>query len=101
MQGNMFCNGNNQRHLGFYRLLDRRRGLVSRDVDGCSIWFQMLNGLLYVSHQSVGVAVRETVRTLRTVGSTGSPRCSPSLPGLTPPTILVPHAMESLASAVA
>lgn len=39
--------------------------------------------------------------TWRTEGSTGRPRCSPVRPGITPPTILVPHAKESLAFAVA
>ena len=39
--------------------------------------------------------------TSRTVGRTGSPRCSPLFPGVTPPTIFVPHAIDSLAFAVA
>lgn len=39
--------------------------------------------------------------TSRTVGSTGSPRCSPFFPGVTPPTMLVPHAIDSFAFAVA
>lgn len=39
--------------------------------------------------------------TSRTDGSTGSPKCSVFLPGVTPPTILVPHANDSLALDVA
>ena len=41
------------------------------------------------------------VLTWRADGSTGRPRCSPVRPGVTPPTILVPHAKDSLAFAVA
>jgi hypothetical protein len=40
-------------------------------------------------------------RTVLTEGKIGSPRCSPSTPGLTPPTILVPHSRDSLTLAVA
>lgn len=39
--------------------------------------------------------------TILTEENTGSPRCSPSTPGLTPPTILVPHSKDSLTLAVA
>jgi hypothetical protein len=53
--------------------------------------------------------VRMTIRlncvfallTTRTEGKTGKPKCSPSTPGLTPPTIVVPHSNDSLAFAVA
>src|SRR4051812_7217962 len=38
-------------------------------------------------------------QTDRTVGSTGRPRCSAVRPGVTPPTIWVPQAMDSLAFA--
>lgn len=41
------------------------------------------------------------LRTALTDGNTGSPKCSPSTPGFTPPTILVPHAKDSLTLAVA
>lgn len=36
-----------------------------------------------------------------TVGKTGNPKCSPLFPGVTPPTILVPHSIDSFAFAVA
>lgn len=36
-----------------------------------------------------------------TVGNTGNPKCSPLFPGVTPPTILVPHSIDSFAFAVA
>lgn len=36
-----------------------------------------------------------------TVGRTGNPKCSPLFPGVTPPTMLVPHSIDSLALAVA
>jgi hypothetical protein len=36
-----------------------------------------------------------------TVGKTGSPRCSPSFFGVTPPTMFVPHSIDSFAFAVA
>ncbi len=45
--------------------------------------------------------MEENSRTSRTVGRTGSPKCSPFLPGVTPPTMLVPQAIDSLAFAVA
>jgi hypothetical protein len=41
------------------------------------------------------------IRASRTDGRTGSPRCSPFLPGVTPPTIFVPHAIDSFVFAVA
>lgn len=58
-----------------------------------SIAYDILNNML------VG-GIDETI-TSRTVGSRGSPRCSPFFPGVTPPTMLVPQAMDSLALAVA
>lgn len=36
-----------------------------------------------------------------TLGRTGKPRCSAVFPGVTPPTIFVPHAIDSFAFAVA
>jgi hypothetical protein len=39
--------------------------------------------------------------TSRTVGRTGRPRCSPFFPGVTPPTMFVPHSIDSFALAVA
>ena len=41
------------------------------------------------------------IHTTFTEGKTGSPRCSPSTPGLTPPTIFVPHSSDSFTLAVA
>lgn len=45
--------------------------------------------------------MKAILRTWRTVGNTGKPKCSPFFPGETPPTILVPHSIDSLAFAVA
>jgi hypothetical protein len=73
--------------------------LMCCNIDPSGIWLQLLYSLEIVSVYSRYSC--DLWLTSRTDGSTGRPRCSPVLPGLTPPTILVPHAIDSFAFAVA
>lgn len=102
----MFCHGNDKGYLSFYSFFNGLGRLISRHVDCRRIWFCYLLSLEPVNRSidyQYGV-LRTTVvnpHTMRTDGNIGSPRCSPSTPGFTPPTILVPHSNDSFAFAVA
>ena len=91
----------NLRLDGFFNCLGR---LVPWNVDGRCVRFCLFLGLFEPVPELVSHAFpsqRQEIRTVFTEGNTGRPKCSPSTPGLTPPTILVPHANDSLTLAVA
>ena len=96
----MLGDGDNERDLGLDGLLDGTHCLVGGHVDGGGIRPELVDSLASLS-APVDQRDRRGQLTWRAVGRTGRPRCWPVQPGLTPPTMLVPHAMESLAFAVA
>lgn len=101
MDGNMLCDRHNQRDFGLDGLFNGLGGLVPGYVDCRCIWFRFFLSLKLMSIRVVVIDRGGDIRTARTEGKTGRPRCSPSIPGFTPPTILVPHARDSLTLAVA
>ena len=104
VQGNELRYCNDQGDFGLKRLLDSLRSLVCSNVHACSIWFEVLHGLKLRCVNKVSTTALvdlDYVLTARIEGSTGSPRCSPSLPGVTPPTIWVPHSKDCFAFCVA
>lgn len=94
----MLCYSHDERDLRFNGFFNCLGGLVSGDVDSRCVWLGLLLGL---SPVSIDTNSYRQVRTALTDGNTGSPRCSPSTPGFTPPMILVPQARDSLTFAVA
>ena len=105
MDRDVFGHGYHERNLRLDSLLNSLCSLVSWHVDGRRIGLRFLLGLQAPDCRSVCEPRRlrraDHPRTTLTEGNTGSPRCSPSTPGLTPPTILVPHSKDSLTLAVA
>lgn len=102
----MLGHSNNKWHLGFYGFLNGRRRLMRCDVDTGGIWLELLYRLRWCQYLIQFSALRIKggdclSLTFRTLGKTGRPRCSPVRPGVTPPTMLVPHSMDSLAFEVA
>jgi hypothetical protein len=114
MQRDMLRNDNDQGDLGLDSLLYGGCRLVCCDIDAGRIGLENFHGLLTDIDLVIITfllplcwnykrprRVLSIIHTFRTVGRTGKPRCSPSKPGRTPPTILVPHSIDSLALAVA
>ncbi len=105
MDRDVFGHGYYERNLSLDSLLNGLCSLVSWNVDGRRIGLRFLLGLQAPDGRSVCKSRRLSwanhPRTTLTEGNTGSPRCSPSTPGLTPPTIFVPHSKDSLTLAVA
>lgn len=104
MKRNVLRNSNYEGYFSFDGFLNRLGCLVSWDVDGRCIRLRPIHCLyttMSILLQFAHVEAFSVIRTVLTEGKTGSPKCSPSTPGFTPPTILVPHARDSFALAVA
>lgn len=104
MDGNVFGHGHHKRNLRLDGLFNGLGSLVSWYVDSRSVRLCLFLGLdtnTQISMQDFRPNRADLPPTTLTEGKTGSPRCSPSTPGLTPPTILVPHSRDSLTLAVA
>lgn len=99
MERNVLGHGDNKRDLGRDGFFHGFGGLVPGHVDCGCVWFCFLLGLF--RGQTATLSIDVGLHTVLTDGNTGRPRCSPSTPGLTPPTILVPHASDSWTLAVA
>lgn len=103
----MFRHSYDERDFRFNGLFDGFGSLVPRDIDcGCIGFCPFLGLVVVLVSQLVKLHPRRendqsNTHTALTDGKTGNPRCSPSTPGLTPPTILVPHSRDSLTLAVA
>ena len=106
MQRDVLSHSNDQWHFGLDGFFDGRLRVMRGHVDSRRIRFEGLDRL-FAHTTTRPVSGRERggpsgcTRAFRTEGRTGSSRCWPSRPGVTPPTMLVPHAMDSLALAVA
>lgn len=112
MNRHMFRDRNDERDLRLDSFFNSLRSLITRNVDSRCIWFCAFLGLASTKinqptgHSRLSSSIKEcwkvrNARTALTDGKTGKPKCSPSTPGLTPPTILVPHSRDSLTFAVA
>lgn len=103
MYGNVLRNSDYQRYLRGYGFLNGTRRLMGGYIYGSSVRLQLLLGLqvLVRASPSMLCSLQLFSHTARIDGSTGSPRCSPSFPGVTPPTILVPHSRDCFAFWVA
>lgn len=97
----MFCHSDDEGNLGFNGFFNGLSGLISGNVDGRSIRLGFVLSLDSMVSNLISGSIIDGFRTALTDGNTGKPRCSPSTPGLTPPTILVPHASDSWTLAVA
>lgn len=98
----MLSHSNDERHLCLDSFFNGAGCLVGGNVYAGCVRSELLHGLGYVSSSLLSTShIQGHCLTLRTDGRTGSPKCSPLRPGVTPPTTLVPQAIESLAFAVA
>lgn len=104
----MFRHSYDEWDLRFNGLFNSFGSLVSRDIDCGCIGLCPFLGLevvlvsqLVKLHPPQREVNQSNTHTALTDGKTGNPKCSPSTPGLTPPTILVPHSRDSLTLAVA
>lgn len=109
MDRHMFRHSYDEGDFRFNGLFDGFGSLISGNINRGCIGFCPFLGLEVAARQSTGFRLRphqqennqSNTHTALTDGKTGNPRCSPSTPGLTPPTILVPHSRDSLTLAVA
>ena len=103
MYGNMLRNSDYQRNLRGYSFLYGTSCLVSSHIYGGRVRLQLFFSLHVMVRASFCtlLLLQLVSHTARIDGSTGSPRCSPSFPGVTPPTMLVPHSRDCFAFWVA
>lgn len=96
MKWDVLGDSDNQWNFCFNCFFNGRSSLLGSDIYDCSVWLQLflslkLNLALLLDNVMIREVSESTISlTARTDGSTGSPRCSPSFPGFTPPTIRVP-----------
>ncbi len=99
MYRDVLGNSDYQRDLCGYGFLNGTSCLMGSDIYGGSVRLQLffcLHVMVKTPQSSLRILHKDTL-TARMVGSTGNPRCSPYLPGVTPPTILVPHSSDCFA----